>query len=103
MIKSAQVEVGAKSRLRITIESLLIDLNEEIFSLSEELANSFGQDYCKVNLIAKAREFDQRKSNLLRKVEETIENDPTARIICREFRISSRTVKRRSASQHSLS
>ena len=38
VIKSEQVETSAKSRLRITIESLLIDLNEEIFALSEELA-----------------------------------------------------------------
>lgn len=30
-----------RSRLRIVIESLLIDVNEEIFSLSEELARSF--------------------------------------------------------------
>ena len=41
VIKSEQVEVSAKSRLRITIESLLIDLNEEIFALSEELAKSY--------------------------------------------------------------
>jgi len=31
----------ARSKLRILIESLLIDLNEEIFALSEELARSF--------------------------------------------------------------
>lgn len=30
-----------RSKLRILIESLLIDLNEEIFALSEELAVSF--------------------------------------------------------------
>ena len=30
-----------RSKLRIAIESLLIDLNEEIFGLSEELAKSF--------------------------------------------------------------
>lgn len=41
IIKSDQVEVAAKSKVRIAIESLLIDLNEEIFTLSEELANSF--------------------------------------------------------------
>ena len=44
VIKSEQVETSAKSRLRITIESLLIDLNEEIFSLSEELAKSYTCD-----------------------------------------------------------
>jgi hypothetical protein len=31
-----------RSKLRILIESLLIDLNEEIFALSEELARTFG-------------------------------------------------------------
>jgi hypothetical protein len=31
-----------RSRLRILIESMLIDVNEEIFALSEELAKSFG-------------------------------------------------------------
>lgn len=31
----------SRSKLRILIESLLIDLNEEIFALSEELARSF--------------------------------------------------------------
>ena len=41
VIRSEQVEISAKSRLRITIESLLIDLNEEIFALSEQLAKAF--------------------------------------------------------------
>ena len=60
VIKSEQVEVSAKSRLRITIESLLIDLNEEIFALSEELAKSFTTEKS-AHLISKAREFDVRK------------------------------------------
>ena len=60
VIKSEQVETTAKSRLRITIESLLIDLNEEIFALSEELAKSYTADMAKV-LVKKAREFDHRK------------------------------------------
>lgn len=44
---SEQVENSAKSRLRITIESLLIDLNEEIFALSEELAKSYNTEHSK--------------------------------------------------------
>lgn len=36
-----QIDQQQRSKLRITIESLLIDLNEEIFSISEELAKSF--------------------------------------------------------------
>lgn len=39
--RSDKVDQGGKSRLRIQIESLLIDLNEEIFAISEELANAF--------------------------------------------------------------
>lgn len=35
------VDQQLKSKLRITIESLLIDLNEEIFSISEELSKSY--------------------------------------------------------------
>ena len=41
VIQSEKVEITAKSKIRIVIESLLIDLNEEIFALSEEVANSF--------------------------------------------------------------
>ena len=41
--KSQQVDINSKSRLRIAIESLLIDLNEEIFAISEELARGYSQ------------------------------------------------------------
>ena len=60
VIATDNIEVSAKSRLRITIESLLIDLNEEIFALSEELAKSFSQEASR-NLVSKAREFEHRK------------------------------------------
>ncbi len=74
MIKSEQVETSAKSRLRITIESLLIDLNEEIFALSEELAKSYSPEHAKL-LVSKAREFDHRKKQLIKRVTKTIEED----------------------------
>jgi hypothetical protein len=35
------LDQGEKSKLRIQIESVLIDLNEEIFAISEELAKVF--------------------------------------------------------------
>jgi hypothetical protein len=41
VFKSGDLDQQQKSKLRITIESLLIDLNEEIFSISEELAKSY--------------------------------------------------------------
>ena len=89
MIKSEQVETSAKSRLRITIESLLIDLNEEIFSLSEELAKSYTCEQARV-LVTKAREFDHRKKQLIKRVVKTIEEDQVARIVNREFKIQKR-------------
>ena len=61
MIRSEQVETTAKSRLRITIESLLIDLNEEIFAISEELAKSYNATEHSRALVNKAREFAERK------------------------------------------
>ena len=84
------MEVSAKSRLRITIESLLIDLNEEIFALSEELAKSYSEQQARV-LVTKAREFDLRKKNLIKRVVKTIEEDQIARIVYREFKIQMRT------------
>ena len=86
VIKSDQVEVSAKSRLRITIESLLIDLNEEIFALSEELAKSFTADRSR-QLVSKAREFDMRKKQMLKRVQTTIDEDPIAKIIRRDSKI----------------
>jgi len=74
VIKSDQVETSAKSRLRITIESLLIDLNEEIFALSEELAKSYSAEQAKF-LVSKAREFDHRKKQLVKRVIKTIDED----------------------------
>ena len=97
MIRSESVESGAKSRLRITIESLLIDLNEEIFALSEELAKSYTTDHAKV-LVSKAREFLMRKNQLVRKVSKTIEEDQVARTVNREFKIQ---IRQRSRSSHS--
>ena len=86
VIKSEQVETTAKSRLRITIESLLIDLNEEIFALSEELAKSYTVEQAKV-LVSKAREFEHRKKQLIKRVTKTIDEDQVARIVSREFKI----------------
>ena len=86
VIKSEQVETSAKSRLRITIESLLIDVNEEIFALSEELAKSYSAVDAR-NLVSKAREFEHRKKMLIRRVTKTIEEDQVARIVNREFKI----------------
>jgi hypothetical protein len=41
---SEMADASVKSKLRITIESLLIDLNEEMYELSEELASSYAPE-----------------------------------------------------------
>ena len=84
------MEISAKSRLRITIESLLIDLNEEIFALSEELAKSFTTDKS-AHLISKAREFDMRKKQMIKRVQQTIDEDPIAKLVRREQNIRKRS------------
>ena len=83
VIATENIEVSAKSRLRITIESLLIDLNEEIFALSEELAKSFSGESSRT-LVSKAREFEMRKKQIVQKVKQTIDDDPIAKIVRRD-------------------
>jgi len=60
IFRTDTLEQPVKSKLRITVESLLIDLNEEIFSISEELAKSYTFERSS-NLLQKAKEFQQRK------------------------------------------
>ena len=72
--KSEEVDTNAKSRLRIAIESLLIDLNEDIFILSEELAKNYTSGQVR-SVVSKAREFDHRKKQLIRRVTKLIEED----------------------------
>lgn len=69
--QSIYLDQSGKSKMRIHIESLLIDLNEEIFAISEELAtalqaSSFQE--AKDNLLVKAREYEQKKILLLTKI-----------------------------------
>lgn len=53
---SEMADASVKSKLRITIESLLIDLNEEMYELSEELASSYTPERQEAYVL-KAREF----------------------------------------------
>ena len=91
VIATDNIEVSAKSRLRITIESLLIDLNEEIFALSEELAKSFSGENSRT-LVSKAREFEMRKKQIVQKVKQTIDDDPIAKIVRRDQKIRQRSI-----------
>ena len=58
--------------MRIQIETLLIDLNEELFTLSDELARlySHNPDALKVDqtIQKKISEFESRKAALTKKV-----------------------------------
>lgn len=79
------MDVAAKSRVRIAIESLLIELNEEIFALSEEVANSYQTNSTR-ELISHAREFEHARKLLVKKVQTTIDDDPVAKLVRREGR-----------------
>lgn len=78
--------------MRIQIESLLIDLNEEIFALSEELALSFAGHgrgaAVEGNALQRAREFEQRMVTLIRKVREQIDENHSVKIVRRHAKIA---------------
>jgi len=76
-----------RSRLRITIESLLIDLNEEVFAISEELAKSFTFERNKQFLGAKAAEYEQRQQHILKKIKESVDQNAVVKKIRRGRRI----------------
>ena len=83
---SESVEPSVKSKLRITVESLLIDLNEEMYELSEELSKSFVPERQEAYVL-KAREFDFRKKKLLKRVQTQVEANNQVRQIRREGRM----------------
>lgn len=77
-----------RSKLRISIESLLIDLNEEIFSISEELTKSITRGFSHVYLDESTRmEFETRKRQLVRKIKENVDENPTVKLLRRNLRI----------------
>lgn len=70
---------------------MLIDVNEEIFALSEELTKSFGsmdRNGLGINKIQRAFEFDKRKNQLLRKIKEMIDDNHSVKIIRRHAKIA---------------
>ena len=79
----------SRSKLRILIEILLIDLNEEIFALSEELARSFASFRSPTNngVIARAYEYEQRKNQLMRKISQQIDDNHSVKLIRRHAKI----------------
>ena len=69
------------------MESLLIDINEEIFSISDELARSYNFDKSHSTLAEKAQDFNNRKKSLMNKVRSQIDTNPAVKVIRRAFKI----------------
>jgi hypothetical protein len=61
---SDNITGAERSKLKIMLESLLIDLNEEMYELSEELSKSFMPEKQDAYM-HKAREFENRKNNMV--------------------------------------
>jgi hypothetical protein len=94
----------ARSKLRILLESLLIDLNEEVFALSEEIARSFasfGGGNAKGSALQRALEFDQRKNQLMRKIKDSIDDNHSVKIIRRHVKIAT-TIQSESPPQRDM-
>jgi len=69
---SETVDTSLKAKLRITLESLLIDLNEEMYELSEELSKSYVPEM-KDAYYTKARDFESRKNKLLKRINNQVD------------------------------
>lgn len=65
------LDPSTKSSYRIMVETMLIDLNEEIFLISEELARSIGTPSADLN--KKAEHFNRKKKILVKKIEKELE------------------------------
>jgi len=63
---NSMIEAQAKSKMRIQIETFLIELNEEIYTISEDLANNAQSP--NVSMLKKAKEYERRTNLLLRKI-----------------------------------
>jgi hypothetical protein len=77
------VEPAIRTKLRINIESLLIDLNEEIYEISEELAKSFTPERQEA-YVMKAREFEFRKKKLIKRINTQIDSNSVVNNIRRK-------------------
>jgi len=71
--KGDHLDPSQKSKVKILLESLLIDLNEEIFKISEVLANSCSQEG-KASLDEKAMQFNQSRKELIKRINWNLDN-----------------------------
>lgn len=49
------IDQQSRSKLRINIETLLIDINEELFAISEELARIFQLDKSQISAMSSSK------------------------------------------------
>ena len=71
---SSRIEQGGRNKARIMIETFLIELNEEMFAISDELARVYGdQRTPKAEILKKAKEFERRKNLLLKRIAKGLE------------------------------
>ena len=76
------LDQSEKSKLRIQIEGLLIDLNEELFLISETLSAAYStkQD-SKEGLLFRAQEHEKRKNKIMNKIKKEISNSPMVQLV----------------------
>ena len=70
---------------------MLIDVNEEIFEISEELAGAFQMTMSEQNskiLLRKAQEFEVNKHELLQKIRLSITNNPSVVLVKSDLDLS---------------
>lgn len=76
------------------IETYLIDINEEMYAISEELAKAFinsNLDQETANLTQKAKDYDKRKISLLKRIQHTLQQEPIAKFIRKYVDMNSRS------------
>ena len=66
--------------MRILLESLLIDLNEEMYELSEELSKSYQNDQLSI-YCSKSHEFEKRTSLLVKRIRSQVDSNQAVKTI----------------------
>jgi len=79
------IDQSSRSKIRIHIESLLIDINEEVFAISEELGKIFQFDKSNncSQLGGKLQDFEKRQEYLIKKVADSVEQNPLIKYLAK--------------------
>ena len=77
--RSSEVDQAEKSSLRIKIESLLIDFNEEVFSLTEELARAYQDSDLNYQeeLAERAQLFQEKHNSIMKRLQALFSQNPS--------------------------